>query len=195
MVILLILEIPNIERELCLHEIWCESLILRRSRVLCSFCPRRNQKTCEQAKEMFSGFSAKTRTSVNGFPHADPAVRARAHPARASVQRPSVVVYTWDTRFGSVWKAWHFVVIHENVSLTLQLRRILSKSSMWKCRTSYSNISKKYLSKKCLLAVDAATMCRVESTLISWRRQYHWQAGGPFHYSLIVELKFDGKYW
>ena len=103
----------------------------------------------------------------------------------------SVVVYTWDTRFGSVWKAWHFVVIHENVSRTLQLRRILSKSSMWKCRTSYSNISKKFLSKKCLLAVDAATMCRVESTLISWRRQYHWQAGGPFHYSLIVELKFD----
>ena len=36
---------------------------------------------------MFSGFSAKTRTSVNGFPHADPAVRARTHPARASVQR------------------------------------------------------------------------------------------------------------
>ena len=31
--------------------------------------------------------------------------------------------------------------------------------------------------------------------LISWRRQYHWQAGGPFHYSLIVELKFDEKYW
>ena len=47
----------------------------------------------------------------------------------------------------------------------------------------------------CLLAVDATTMCRVESTLISWHRQYHWQAGGPFHYSLIVELKFDGKYW
>ena len=47
----------------------------------------------------------------------------------------------------------------------------------------------------CLLAVDAATLWRVESTLISWRRQYHWQAGGPFHYSLIVELKFDGKYW
>ena len=38
---------------------------------------------------MFSGFSAKTRTSVNGLPHADPAVRARTvtHPARASVQR------------------------------------------------------------------------------------------------------------
>ena len=113
----------------------------------------------------------------------------------------SVVVYTWDTRFGSVWKAWHFVVIHENVSLTLQLRRILSKSSMWKCRTSYSNISKKFLgphtrpTQLCLLAEDAATMCRVESTLISWRRQYFWQAGGPFHYSLIVELKFDGKYW
>ena len=47
----------------------------------------------------------------------------------------------------------------------------------------------------CLLAVDAATMGRIESTLISWRRQYHWQAGGPFHYSLLVELKFDGKYW
>ena len=47
----------------------------------------------------------------------------------------------------------------------------------------------------CLLAVDASTMGRVESILISWRRQYHWQAGGPFHYSLIVELKFDAKYW
>ena len=88
MAILLILEIPSIERELCLHEILCESLILRRSWVLCSFCPRRNQKTYEQVKEMFSGFSAKTRTSVNGFPHADPAVRARTHPTRASVQRP-----------------------------------------------------------------------------------------------------------
>ena len=60
MAILLIFEIPNIERELYLHQIWCENLILRRSRVLCSFCPRRNQKTYEQAKEMFSGFSAKT---------------------------------------------------------------------------------------------------------------------------------------
>ena len=89
MAILLIFEIPNIERELCLHEIWCESLILRRSWVLCSFCPHRNQKTYEQAKVMFSGFSTKTRTSVNGFPHADPAVRARTHPARASVQRSS----------------------------------------------------------------------------------------------------------
>ena len=36
---------------------------------------------------MFSGFSTKTRTSVNGFRYADPAVRARTHPARASVQR------------------------------------------------------------------------------------------------------------
>ena len=35
---------------------------------------------------MFSGFSTKTRTIVNGFPPADPAVRVRAHPARASVQ-------------------------------------------------------------------------------------------------------------
>ena len=83
MAMLLIFEIPNIERELCLHEIWCE---LRRSWVLCSFCPHRNQKPYEQAKEMFLGFSAKTRTSVNGFPHADPAVRARTHLARASVQ-------------------------------------------------------------------------------------------------------------
>ena len=40
---------------------------------------------------MFSGFSAKTRISVNGFLHADPAVRARTHPARASVQRPLLV--------------------------------------------------------------------------------------------------------
>ena len=87
MAILFIFEIPNIEREVYLHKIWCKNLILRRSRVLCSFCPRRNQKRYEQAKEMFSGFSAKTRTSVNGFPHADPAVRARTHPARASVQR------------------------------------------------------------------------------------------------------------
>ena len=87
MAILLIFEIPNIERELCLHEIWCESLILRMSWVLCLFCPRRNQKTYEQAKEMFSGFITKTHTSVNGFPRADPIVRARTHPARASVQR------------------------------------------------------------------------------------------------------------
>ena len=36
---------------------------------------------------MFSGFSAKTRTGVNGFSHVDPAVRARTQPARASVQR------------------------------------------------------------------------------------------------------------
>ena len=41
---------------------------------------------------MFSGFSIKTRTSVNGFPHADPAVRARTRPARASVQRSYTVV-------------------------------------------------------------------------------------------------------
>ena len=41
----------------------------------------------EQAKEMFSGFSTKTSTSVNSFPHADPAVRARMNPAHASVQR------------------------------------------------------------------------------------------------------------
>ena len=45
MATLLIFEIPNIERELYLHKIWCENLIFRRSRVLCSFCPRRNQKT------------------------------------------------------------------------------------------------------------------------------------------------------
>ena len=90
MAMLLIFEIRNIERELCLHGIWCESLILRRSRVFCSFGPRRNQKMYEQAKEMFLGFSTKTRTSVDGFPHAhdaDPVVRARTHPARASVHR------------------------------------------------------------------------------------------------------------
>ena len=39
---------------------------------------------------MFSGFSTKTRTIVNGFPHADPTVRVRAHPARATVQRSLV---------------------------------------------------------------------------------------------------------
>ena len=45
----------------------------------------------------------------------------------------------------------------------------------------------------CLLAVDAATMCRVP-----WFRDVDSvtdKAGGPFHFSLIVELKFDGKYW
>ena len=47
----------------------------------------------EQAKEMFLGFSTKTRTSVDGFPHADPVVRARTHPARASVHR-SLMIYT-----------------------------------------------------------------------------------------------------
>ena len=36
---------------------------------------------------MSSGFRTKTRTGVNCFLHADPAVRARTHPARASVQR------------------------------------------------------------------------------------------------------------
>ena len=72
-----------------------------------------------------------------------------------------------DTRIGigSVWKAWHFVVIHENVSLTLQLRRILtkSKSSMWKCLFRlfeyFQEVS--WPIQLCLLAVDAATMCRV----------------------------------
>ena len=88
-----------------------------------------------------------------------------------------------DTSIGSVWKAWHFVVIYENISLTLQLRRILSKSSMWKCLFRlfkyFQEVS--WPIQLCLLAVDAATMC-----MLSWRRQYHWQAGGPFHYSLIV---------
>ena len=68
-----------------------------------------------------------------------------------------------DTRIGSVWKAWHFVVIHENVSLTLQLRRILSTSSMWKCLFRlfkyFQEVS--WPIQLCLLAVDAATMYRV----------------------------------
>ena len=81
MAILLLFEIPNTEWQWCLHDIWCES------RVLCSFCHRRTQKIYEQTKEIFLGFSTKTRTSVNGFSHADPAMRARTQPARASVQR------------------------------------------------------------------------------------------------------------
>ena len=40
-----------------------------------------------ELRKRMNGFSTKTRTNVNGFPHADPAVRARTHPARASVQR------------------------------------------------------------------------------------------------------------
>ena len=51
MAIFLILKDSNLEREGCLHEIWCESLILRRPRVLCSFCHRRTQKMYEQAKK------------------------------------------------------------------------------------------------------------------------------------------------
>ena len=45
------------------------------------------RKIYEQGRDMSSGFRTKTRTSVICFPHADPAVRIRMHPARASVQR------------------------------------------------------------------------------------------------------------
>ena len=86
MAILLIFEIPNRARVVFAWDLMWKPY-LEKVMSPCSFCPRRNQKTYEQAKEMFSGFSAKTRTSVNGFPHADPAVRARTHPARTSVQR------------------------------------------------------------------------------------------------------------
>ena len=45
------------------------------------------RKRMNKPKKCSRDSAQKTRTGVNGFPHADPAVRVRTHPARASVQR------------------------------------------------------------------------------------------------------------
>ena len=66
-----------------------------------------------QAKQMFSGFSTKTRTSVNGFPCADPAVRARTHPTRASVQLSLETWFKWKSNIKmkpSDIKCWNLIL-------------------------------------------------------------------------------------
>ena len=45
------------------------------------------RKPMNKPKKCSQDSAPKTRTSVNGVPHADLAVRARTYPARASVQR------------------------------------------------------------------------------------------------------------
>ena len=86
----------------------------------------------------------------------------------------SVVVYTWDTPFGSVWKAWHFVVIHNNfynargfIRKNYWLIFIVYWATFW--RSTQDN-SSNYI--KCIIRLWAETgyssLITQKSHMISW---------------------------
>ena len=105
-----------------------------------------------------------------------------------------------DTRIGSVWEAWHFVVIHENVSLTLQLRSILSKSSMWKCLFSSVQARQNFQARALGDFHDqVSSVARAWSHKFSSEAMHVYMGGSRFslwiyHFGIvfkIIQLSFD----
>ena len=95
------------------------------------------------------------------------------------------------------WIAWHFAVIHDNASLTLQLShtsiRQLIHVKLSKTSFNYSSTSKKFhgTSMPQLLALmDARTTCHPAFVALT---VHHWQAGVRFTTDQIYDR--NEKWW